>query len=407
MNEHDAFIWSRQTSSIRERCEEILAQGEMGRLSHFQVDLSRLPETARFVLEVTRKAYPDLNIPYHSRWNHFRAGGVDRVQEFDAILAPLGVREQGRARFGLVVTSVLLDAGAGPAWSYQEPEGRSYSRSEGLAVASFHMFLQGVFSEDNAQKADIQGLLGLTVEEIARGFQASEENPMVGLEGRAGLMKALGNALTHAPHIFGRENPRVGGLFDFLYEQADSEGRLEAVNILEGVLSGLGSIWPGRLTLSGENLGDVWSHPLAGGQGRTKGLIPFHKLSQWLSYSLIEPLEQAGLQVVGVEKLTGLPEYRNGGLLVDMGVLKPKHEGVLRDAHLPGSEVIVEWRALTVALLDRIGDLVRDALQMSAADFPLAKVLEGGTWAAGRVLARERRKGGTPPIKILSDGTVF
>ena len=38
-------------------------------------------------------------------------------------------------------------------------------------------------------------------------------------------------------------------------------------------------------------MGDVWPHPAI-------GLVPFHKLSQWLSYSLVEPIEGAGLEVV-------------------------------------------------------------------------------------------------------------
>jgi len=37
----------------------------------------------------------------------------------------------------------------------------------------------------------------------------------------------------------------------------------------------------------------------------------------------------------------------------------------------------------------------------------LARVLEGGTWAAGRRIARERRPDGAPPLAIESDGTVF
>jgi hypothetical protein len=44
---------------------------------------------------------------------------------------------------------------------------------------------------------------------------------------------------------------------------------------------------------------------------------------------------------------------------------------------------------------------------MDAQSLPLAKILEGGTWATGRVLAREKRTDGSPPIKVVSDGTVF
>jgi hypothetical protein len=54
-----------------------------------------------------------------------------------------------------------------------------------------------------------------------------------------------------------------------------------------------------------------------------------------------------------------------------------------------------------------VGLAVREALGKSAAEFPLAKVLEGGTWAAGRRMAAEKRPGGGPPLAIESDGTVF
>jgi hypothetical protein len=135
--------------------------------------------------------------------------------------------------------------------------------------------------------------------------------------------------------------------------------------------------------------------------------MPFHKLSQWLAYSLFEPLELGGVHVVQPGALTGLPEYRNGGLLVDLGVIVPRHEGVTRDVHQVGDEVIVEWRALTVGLLDWVADAVREKLEVSAEQLPLARILEGGTWSAGRQVARERRAGGGPPIRVESDGTVF
>jgi len=139
----------------------------------------------------------------------------------------------------------------------------------------------------------------------------------------------------------------------------------------------------------------------------TDGYVPFHKLSQWLAYSLIEPLEEAGFRVDHVDALTGLAEYRNGGLMIDSGLLEPLDPGLLSRALPVDAEPVVEWRALTVALLDRIADGVRARLGLSPEALPLAKVLEGGTWAAGRRLAEARRAGGAPPLHIESDGTVF
>jgi hypothetical protein len=77
------------------------------------------------------------------------------------------------------------------------------------------------------------------------------------------------------------------------------------------------------------------------------------------------------------------------------------------DVYPVESELVVEWRALTVALLDELAPLVRGRLGVGAAEFPLAKVLQGGTWSAGRRIAREKRPDGGPPIRVASDGTVF
>jgi hypothetical protein len=162
----------------------------------------------------------------------------------------------------------------------------------------------------------------------------------------------------------------------------------------------LGPIWRGRQQLDGQSLGDVWRHS-------SVGFVPFHKLSQWLSYSLFEPLEAAGLVIDGADELTGLAEYRNGGLFVDSGLLQLKDSSAANMRHAVDSDLVIEWRALTVALLDRTAARIRAQLEVSAAELPLARILEGGTWRAGRAIALEKRSGGGPPLLIDSDGTVF
>ena len=219
------------------------------------------------------------------------------------------------------------------------------------------------------------------------------------------LLRCLGRSLLSA-HQFGDENPRPGHLVNYLLERS-SNGQLAAEEVLSAVLEGLGDIWPKRLEIAGVNLGDVWPHSALVGDGLGAGLVPFHKLSQWLSYSLLEPLQELGLEITGLDALTGLPEYRNGGLCLDLGLLQAKHPAVLQQPHPVGSEVIVEWRALTVILLDRIAAAVREELGMSVEELPLVKVLQGGTWSAGRRIAAQHRPGGVPPIQLESDGTVF
>ena len=407
--EQDAIAYLRSPVAIRERCQQVLELACTDRLSYFAYHPAQLAAAAAYVVTVMRETYPTLVIPWHSRWRHFGVGGVDRLAQLTERLGALGAAEQARCRFDLVITSVLLDAGAGEDWHYYEAAtGQTYTRSEGLAVASFHMFLTGLFSSRTGYpwQVDAQGLQGVTAARLGEALQVTAANPLVGLAGRAALLRRLGEVVASTSHYFGVVAPRLGNLFDALCASA-TPGVLPARQLLLAVLDRLSPIWPGRLTLGGVNLGDVWQHHQVRGDGLTAGLVPFHKLSQWLTYSLIEPLAQAGVRVEGIHELTGLAEYRNGGLLLDLGVLTPKHDGVLGCVHTTDSAVVIEWRALTVALLDCLADRVRQSLGLSSQDLPLAKVLEGGTWRAGRKIARERRADGSPPLHLLSDGTVF
>lgn len=388
---------------IRERAQEMLQLGLDGQLSHFTVHPERLEACADYVLATIRKNYPTLDIPFHARWRHFLVAGTDRWRALDEAAGFADAGARGRAAYDLAIVSVLLDAGAGPAWRYRDAlTGQLIGRSEGLALASLDMFAAGLFSGDPADplRVDSAALKRLDAAALAEGFQAGPDNPLVSLEGRAALLNRLGEELEK----HGLDRP--GGLFDRLFAAAEG-GTLRASYILSQVLEVLGGIWPSRLSYAGIPLGDSWKHPLIAQGSITAGIVPFHKLSQWLSYSLIEPLQWAGVEVVGIDELTGLPEYRNGGLLLDLGVIALKHEEDRGDAHEVGSELVVEWRALTVALLDRIGELVRERLGLTREQLPLAKVLEGGTWAAGRRIAAEKREGGGPPLTIVSDGTVF
>jgi hypothetical protein len=374
--------------AIRERAEKMLAYVEDGKSAWFALDANGLEAAVQATLDVTRRRFPNLaDIPFHSRWRHFEAGGRDRWAALAERLKGLPKEEIARRRMDLAVVSTLLDAGAGPAWSYREPgTDEIYARSEGLGVASIHMFANGAFSRDpkgDPLRADAERLAALMPNDIAMGFQVRAHNPLTGLEGRAELLRKLG----------GVGLARPGALFDIVAPGSGSGGAVTAAAIFTAVLDKLSPIWP-------LPMGDVWPHPVL-------GLMPFHKLSQWLSYSLVEPLEGAGLKVIELDQLTGLPEYRNGGLLVDAGALRPKQVALLEKTFAAGDEPIVEWRALTVALLDRIAGHVRSHLGLDAAHLPLVKVLEAGTWFAGRALAANRRPGGGPPIAVASDGTVF
>ena len=380
------------------------------RLPHFRIDLGRLDAAVDLVLATTQKAYPGFDVPFHSRWRHFVVGGVGRWAKLSDHHDWRDGQERARAEFDLAIVSVLLDAGAGPSWRYRDAEtGASIGRSEGLALASLDMFARGVFSTNKSQplRADAAALQRLTVADLQDGFQVGDDNPLVGLEGRIGLLHRLGAQAAALPEIFSREDaPRPGGLFDHLAAMADGRS-LAATTILSQVLRQLGPIWPSRIMLAGIPLGDCWRHPALESEDSTSELMPLHKLSQWLSYSLIEPIQRAGIEVTDIDGLTGLAEYRNGGLFVDGGVLVFRDPADAQREHDVASPLVVEWRALTVALLDRLAALLRQRVGRDAVSLPLAKILEGGTWAAGRAMAFARRPDGSPPVRIISDGTVF
>ncbi len=402
----------RTAAAIRARAQQLVSRARHGESAWFVVDDGFLGSATDAVVACTRQRYPKLHIPLHSRWRHFEAGGVDRKAELDRLLHGMSPTTRAHSMIDLAVVSVLLDGGAGPDWKYVEPAtGQTFTRSEGLAVASFHAFTAGLFSSDKNHllQADSAGLRGLVTDHLASAFQVSDTNPLLGIKERAVLLRRLGEAMAEQPETFG-ETGRPAGLFDMIVSplgpEAPHTADVAAHDILSQLLMTLSGIWPMGHAIANVPLGDCWRHSAVRGEGLTDGWMPFHKLSQWLTYSLIEPFEWAGVKVRGLDALTALPEYRNGGLLIDSGFLRLRNEAAANRIWHPGDELIVEWRALTVALLDEVAHAVRQALHVSEAAMPLACVLEGGTWAAGRELA-QRHRGGLPPLQVASDGTVF
>ena len=410
----------REPATIRVRCRAIAAYVEAGRSPHFTLARAPLDAVAQRIATLTRSRFPDLKIPVHSRWRHFEAGGVNRKAELDRKLKGRSHIAVARTHIDLALISVLLDAGAGPDWRFHEAEsGQRFTRSEGLAVASLRAFLAGRFSSDAGDpiRVDAAALRRIDAKALAEVFQVGADNPLVGLEGRVALLHRLAEALRARPEIF-TSTGQPGHLFDALTHHVHAprmnhhrplptamHHEVGAARILGALLESFSGIWPSGQVFHGVPVGDAWPHEAAGGEGLSAGWVPFHKLSQWLAYSLLEAFEWAGVKVHGLDDLTGLPEYRNGGLLLDAGVIVPRDPGFAAAPRLPSDPWVIEWRALTVVLLDELAPRVRQLL--GAPDLSLACMLEGGSWAAGRQIAAERRPGGAPPVAIDSDGTVF
>ncbi|KAJ6469199.1 hypothetical protein C8R47DRAFT_1150716 [Mycena vitilis] len=430
----------RTLPAIRDRCNEVFQLAKQDKLQYFEYHPENEVNVVAFCVDIIRTIYGTAydKIPPHGRWRHCDAHHpriAPLLEKWAASPSPPDVEEVATRLIDLFTVSVLLDAGAGPRWAYKEADsGVEFRRSEGLGVAAVHMFTAGLFSGDKEQpyKVDAAGLAALTPAALASAMQVTEDNPLVGLEGRASLLTRLADALRASPQFFGPD-ARPGGLVAYLKSQATSttstETEIPMTALWHALIAGLQPIWPpGRGELAGVPLGDVWPCPALGaasGSDLSNGedLVPFHKLTGWLAYSLREPLERVlGWRIEGGDLQTGLPEYRNGGLFLDLGVLRLRTtplqaEPLPRDAATglprvpPSHPAIVEWRAMTVVLLDRTHIALRTALP--APTLTLAQALESATWAGGRAIAAQMRpakdgkEGGGPPIEIESDGTVF
>ena len=151
------------------------------------------------------------------------------IQRWTTLPNPPDLKEQARRTVDLFVVSVLLDAGAGNSWKYKESiTGSTFSRSEGLGVASLHMFESGLFSSKSEQPYQVDGerqfftshfsfgyvsqfialaagLRKITPEMVASAMQVSDANPMVGVEGRSSLLFNLSKALEANPSFFGAD----------------------------------------------------------------------------------------------------------------------------------------------------------------------------------------------------------
>ncbi|KAK4114798.1 DUF1688-domain-containing protein [Canariomyces notabilis] len=459
----DPAGYLRSLAAVRERCKIVTAKAQRNDLKHFDVDMNKFPDVVTFVANIIKRDYdaPFTSIPPHGRYQHFGVGGRDRIAHLLATWPEdIDNTEKCKRIIDLFLVSVLLDAGAGTEWSYKSPEnGRVYRRSEGIAVASLDMFKTGLFSgnPNNKYQVDKQGLRQLTVEKLAHGLQSRPGNEMAGLEGRSQLLIRLATALEQSKEYFG-EDGRPGNMLDHILSHPSTQAAsviIVPLPVLWNVLmNGLAPIWPpSRTAVNGVSLGDAWPcssmpqpaqsptsptfSPFPNSTGQFNGvapwesILPFHKLTQWLTYSLMQPMQSImKIQFAGQELLTGLPEYRNGGLFIDLGVLtlKPhdQERGLQNYARYcqrtgtknvevapmfePGDDVIVEWRGVTVGFLDLLCIEVNKALmnELAGHELSLAQILEAGSWKGGREIAEVSRPNTKePPILIDSDGTVF
>ncbi|KAJ5611581.1 hypothetical protein N7528_008686 [Penicillium herquei] len=419
--------------AVRERANQVLEAATRDELKHFAYHPEKMDEVAEYVAGIINRDFGPSSfdkIPPHGRWQHFEIGAIPRVDQLIQ-----GWQEGGcdkveitRRLIDLFFVAVLLDAGAGDVWQFTEPAtGNKYGRSEGIAVAALYMFKAGAFSGGSGDKetVDGQGLVTLDVETFRKNFQITADNEIIGDVSRVTLLNNVGQSFLNLPEIFGSTG-RPGKLVDYILEHRDGKTELH-YEVLWGTLQkALLPAWPkNRTQVAGVPIGDAWPLEILAklNKGKTSendtcNIQPFHKLTQWLAYSLSVPFVRVlGLEWTNMELGTGLPEYRNGGLFVDKGVLVLR-DHVLKEGQANSkqetpsfdatSDVIVEWRAMTVALLDKLHGTVSDNFAKQGVTITMAQMLEAGTWKGGRELAAKYRPSTkSSPIVIQGDGTLF
>ncbi|KAL5692898.1 hypothetical protein EMGR_005596 [Emarellia grisea] len=425
-----------KVGSVEEAAEaKWIEKYKEGRLNHFEYHPDRLQDAVQYVINIIKRDFgPDKYhlIPPHGRWQHFEVGGVSRPESLLKQWKSDGANplEQTRGLLDLFFVSVLLDAGAGDRWRFTEPDTDIVvGRSEGTALASYNMFVNGDFSTVDSERRDVvmgQALKDFDAATLQRGFQIDEKtNPLVGASSRVELLRALGQSLLNLPEIFGPAG-RPGNLVDYLLSQSSTTKEINYETLWTTLQTVLLPVWPSSRThIDGRPLGDAWPLQVLAddAQGTHQNskcahIQPFHKLTQWLAYSLTVPFERLlGVKWTNMDLGTGLPEYRNGGLFVDLGVLTLKPAAEEHGRHNSGSTLpafeatsdeIVEWRAMTVALLDKLHEQIMNSEVFSGVRLRLAQFLEAGSWKAGRELAAEKRpETRSSPILILGDGTLF
>jgi hypothetical protein len=392
----------RSPATVRERCRRIAAAVEAGDSAHFTVDRRHLQDIAARVARVTRARHAQPPVPPASVWRRLEAGGQDRAALLEQRLGGRTSVGAVRSRVDLAVMAALVSACAVPQCRHVERGTEVVLHgSEAAAVACFHAFLDGSFSSDAGDRCrvDAKALLRLDAAALTRVLRPGPDDAWPAPERAAALLHRLGAALRDQPAVFTAEG-LPGHLFDTLTHHrhvhhlphanrhhlppATYAHHVSLPHVVEWLLDVLNGALPA----------DVGTHRHAGDDGR----VPFLATAQWLALSLVEPLATAGVQANHGDALTALAGPRHGGLLLDGGVLLPRDDGYASRSYAAGDEWVVEWRALTVALMDDLLPLVRAQLGDDEA-FGLPQLMEG-TRAAGREIAAEARADCGPPVRV-------
>lgn len=388
-------------SAVQRHAAPLLARIRAGQSPYFSWDGDAFQ--ALLARAATALIQPGDGPPRLAPWPRYACGQVDRWGELawaeglaPGALADHHREERARTRIDLLLVTALITCDAAPGWGYRDrASGQELDGAYALAVAALRFFASGACSAQahHPLRADARALAAITPQTLAAALPPHDGRPLPGLERRAARLRRLGAVMQAHPALFAApEDPgnlRLGHLLDACVERAPGSV-LDADDLLALLLAPLNDLAPGRLSLSGQPLGDCWPHPHA-----PDGLVPLHSLAQWLALGLVEPLRDAGLALRGMGALPAAASWRLGGWLLDAGVLCARQPRLLAEPAGLDALPVVEWRAATCAALEQLAQAL-----LARPDMPACAAAPGALHAWLRSLARQdaacQRPGAAP-----------
>lgn len=390
-------------SSIRRAARALFNLAQLGELEHFELHAATLDT---LVKDMTRGLEPAQVAP-HTQWRNFEQDGIQRIAAFNKQLSsslstPM---DCAQARLDLLFLNEALETGGNGTWRYYDAlSDRTLTRTEALATATLRLLQNGFFSAypEAPFRVDAIRLRQITESQLATSLQISNENQILGgVEAKLARLSTLANYLENTPEFKDRSGSRPGNILNFFRPRAD----MALEPLFTFLAQSLTSIWPGN-THNGRAIGDAWHHSALKSDSVLQGIVPIHRITQWLHYAIAPALSESGLHSFPTTDLSGLPGYRNTGLLIDSGIIQPRSQDLLSREHLLGDEPIVELRCLTIGVMGRALESIHQQLSLDHDTFPMAK-LNGLFWHAGRAKASGLRPGGSPPFSVRDQGVPF
>ena len=274
-----------------------------------------------------------------------------------------------------------------------------HSRSEGIAIAIYDMFVSGFFSSSIKNKYQVNSsiLTYLRFRIFSEKFQNTINNSIIGIKNRHSLLINLGKTL---------KKNKLSRPSDF-FDKYNINDTISVKELWNFIVNDFKDIWNIYNKDDKETIGDIWTHPYLKIPCIEKSeLMPFHKISQWIIYSLIDVIKNYGnYKITDTMILSALPEYRNAGLLLEYQVITPKNRLAFSKIYTIKDTFVVELRGLTIAILEYLLNDINSERSIEE-KYSMSEFLENGSWSLGREIAYKKNNGDLP-INLILEGNYF